>query len=206
MLQTAVDWLQQKTKYLKMVPWLFARACDPSVARDIVRQIASKPLELHHHVTQAWVRRGLVRDIQAVADGNPPTEVLLRETKILQKSPCDETPGEGYHRSTSYALNRARSSTLVTIKASVRNKQNIQRAKRFIKFRRLRHYGRRVFVYEWMHFKRVLQVNSKRKWKPVRMKDNHELYTIVFLHIQLAKIKNLRSKANGAGERYPKQH
>ena len=80
---------------------------------------------------------------------------------------------------------RATASRLPWIKASVRHKQVLARAKMLMK--KFGQRGRAVINAEHKRFKRLLQTKTKFKWRPVKMKDR-DFYKRVYRMDELAQV------------------
>jgi len=167
---SSVSLLTLKFKYLRVLPWLFVKATEKTAAALILDQWASLPRDQHDPLTVKLMLE-FEDDIGLVAAGEEASPRLRRAVAAYRNTPCDEGPGEGYHRSTSYEAGRSRRATSEWIKASTRLRQSLRKIQAF--GRRPKSAGRKVVNFEFTRFKRLLQTKIRnkpsRRWKPVRM-------------------------------------
>ena len=126
-------------------------------AKAVLFQIQAKPLEEHGTLTRVFVGKFLP-DIEALANGQPCSEALERDVRIVNQAPLDETAGEGYHRSTKHEHQRAPASSSQHLLRNTRLPQNLALVKHFVK---LGPCGKAVVQSEWKIWKRVLQDTAK---------------------------------------------
>ena len=112
--------------------------------------------------------RELRQDLEHVAGGGEPSDMLMSERDDIRNSPLDETPGEAVHRDTNGTKRRACAAQLPFVKSSLRFGQNVRRCKAFLVKGKVA--ARQAYRFEWKNFKRVLQTSSKHKLRGIRMK------------------------------------
>ena len=112
--------------------------------------------------------RRLQDDLISRSTGGPLSEALNEEVAAIQDAGLDEAAGEGYHRSTYHEHCRAPSASTVHLKRATRSKQVLKTVRRLILTHR--ELGKDVLRYEWTHWRRILQVFHKRRWRSKRMK------------------------------------
>jgi hypothetical protein len=88
----------------------------------------------------------------------------------LAKSPLDEGPGESYHRVTNLTQSTAPAAKEPWVMASTRHTQSLSISQDFIDSNGF--LGAKVFRFEWQNFKRVLQLNRQKPWRPVQLNDS----------------------------------
>ena len=177
MLQKAISELVMRTGHYDRIPWSFARADEPAVARQCITELDSKSLEEHEHLSQ-HVGTTLRTDLETVAGGALPSRPLQAEIDEIRNSPLNEGPGEAVHRDTHHSKRRAPGGRLPFVQGSLRFRQNIKRIKRFL---RSDMNARSVYRYEWHNYKRVLQTSAKHRHRPIRIGTNQfykKLYRI----------------------------
>ena len=162
----AADLYEQNHAYLKIAPWSFAKADTPEGAMAFLVTATSKPLKMQDDLTKHFLTEHRA-DLQARAAGAECSASLSREVTKYNDTPLDESPGEGYHRSTNCVRVRARAAMSPFIKQSTRTKQNIKELKKWKGYGFL---GKRVLRFEWRRWSRVLQVKRARAWKRKHMK------------------------------------
>ena len=87
---------------------------------------------------------------------------------LLNLASLDESAGEGYHRATNGEATRAHGCKMMHLKGTVRHKQNLAKCKRFLRSNDA--LGRKIFRYEWKHWKRIMQVGHRYRWRSVQKK------------------------------------
>ena len=152
--------LEYRFKYLMVVPWTFVHADTPSGARAFIEEVESLPSTQHDALT-VLLYETHKDDLHVVRDGGEVSQALADAVSEYNDSPVDESPGEGYHRSTHYARTRASNAKSPYLKQSVRCKSNIKLIRRFLS---KGPQGRRVVRYEWRFWSRVLQVKPRNLW------------------------------------------
>ena len=93
---------------------------------------------------------------------------LAQEIARINNSSMEESPGEGFHRATHLAIMRGSASRQPWVLAHVRQRQSLKSCLAYVK---KGDHTKKAFRYDWDHFKRVLQTNPKRKWKPIKCAD-----------------------------------
>jgi len=140
-----------------------------------INQVNRRPLADHDPLTQdIWSR--LKDDLRIRASGGEVTAALAKEVQLISDAGLDESAGEGWHRSCNHEKTRARNSSLVHLKRTVRQKAIVANLKRFLKT-----YGDRatsVLRYEWTHWKRVLQTRHRYRWQPKLVKASEAIACI----------------------------
>ena len=132
MLGKTSSFLEMRFKYLRSVPWAFVTADTQAGAEDCVAQMRAHPLDWHDPLARdIWAR--LEQDLVAVAAGHPCSAALTAEVERLCFSALDESPCEGYHRSTNFEKTRACGSKDVHLKSTVRERQSLQSLKAFVR-------------------------------------------------------------------------
>jgi hypothetical protein len=149
---------------------------DPEESAECLRQINSKPLEEHDHITIDLFNR-LGADLEARAKGEPLSEAHARELRVYENMPLDESPGEGFHRTTNQTNRLAGHARMPWILASVRHKRILWKARNFMQT--FKTAGRNVINYEFKNFTRVLQTSKASKWRNKRM-TNKAFYKRVY--------------------------
>ena len=168
MLQSNASFLVFRNKYLGVAPWSLSRASTPEGARKYLEQVRRQPLEAHDLVTQGHMIR-LEDHLTTLANGGAMHPDLDEEVKFVNLSALDESPGEGFHRSSNHEKTRSPASSSRHLKQEVRLKKTCEQIKQF----RLK-YGARgddVLRHDWLTWKRLLQVKRSKRWVPVRMTD-----------------------------------
>ena len=155
-----------KFSWLFVVPWLVVKAGEPEMARKCVQQLTSVPPVKLDTLSREYLAT-LLDSLEAVANGGPVDEKLRREIVRLGNSPLDAGPGEGYHRSTHLTQKRASASRVPHLLASTREKANRKLCKNII--RKYGEKGKRLFRFEWRHYKRILQTTRQKRFTPVHM-------------------------------------
>jgi hypothetical protein len=107
--------------------------------------------------------------LEEVAVGQPASAALRLAIAGLKNTPLDESPGEGFHRSTHHVKARCAHAKLPFVKSSLRLKQNLKRVRAVARTRGLA--GQAAVRFEWRRYKRVLQHRAWCQWRPVRMSD-----------------------------------
>jgi hypothetical protein len=166
--QKAWSLLQERTKYFFLVPWRLADADTASGAKACVEQL-SGVIEKRLDPLSLRVKRTLLGDLQVVADGGAVSAPLRLVIDILRDCPLDESAGEGYHRETNLAHQRAPASTAQTVVQEVRFKKNMDRIETFLDT--YKHQARATVRYEWRNWKRVLQSSKKKLHRNKHMQD-----------------------------------
>ena len=111
--QKARSLLELRTKYFLKIPWRFATADTPEGAAECIAQLQRTDPARLDPLSKRW-KDTLLPDLQIVADGGPVSEKLLAEILKLLDCPLDESAGEGYHRETNMAHQRAPAMTTQT--------------------------------------------------------------------------------------------
>ena len=155
-------------KYLGSIPWAFSNADTQTGAATVIDQYRARPPEDHDEFSNHFME-SFESDVEAVRAGEPASRRLAVAVWKINTSSLDESAGEGYHRSTHHVLQRGPSSSTPYIKQSLRLAENLKQAKRVLT--RFKNKGRQLIRYEWRNYKRVLRVESSRKWMPVKMMD-----------------------------------
>ena len=166
------------------VPHLYCEADKPQVCFEILAQVDSKPASEHDPLTVELDRR-LREDVVRRSFGEPVSAKLQDEVDARGNCSIDENQGEGFHRHTNLEHTRATATRVPWIKASVRHKQVLARAKMLMK--KFGQRGRTVIDAEHTRFKRLLQTKTKFKWRPVKMKDR-DFYKRVYRMDELAQV------------------
>ena len=167
MCRKAADLLEKRFKYLGVVPWLLVTADTVEGAKACVLQINQHPLADHDAVTQDFVAR-LAPDLATRAQGGVCSKALADEVRAIENTPLDEACGEGYHRETNKETTRAPASTMAHLKRPTRVKGVIKDMRHFMKVHG--HAGRNVVRFEFRNWQRIVQVNTRYKWRVRRMK------------------------------------
>jgi len=150
------------------MPWRLATADKPAGARACVEQLTRTSDDRLDPLSRR-IKHTLLDDLQVVADGGPVSPALQLEIDKLNDCPLDESAGEGYHRETNLAHQRAPAATGQTIVQEVRFKANMARIYRVIGT--FKKEGRRMIRYEWRNWKRILQLSKKRFHRSAQIKD-----------------------------------
>ena len=165
-----------KHGYLDVMPWLLARARDPSVAARCIALYqeeekwwadggASKP---PHRVTRKFCDQSL-GDLPAMmashAAGNGLPEALSVALSAYEQVLMDESAGEGYHRNVSMQAKRAPSAKMCYHAGTKRLEQNLALYKRYVAAK-----GNRCFEKLWRGWKSVLQTNTSRSQRIVGLR------------------------------------
>ena len=166
-LRLAADIVELRFHYLQVVPWSFVQADTPEGAREFLRGATSKPLAQQDELT-VHLYVTFRSDLEALASGGECSARLREAISEMCEVPVDESAGEGYHRSTNAEKIRSRHAKRPHLKASTRRKQTIKLIKFF---NSLGAPGRRVIRYEWVYWKRILQVDPRRFWQKVKMRN-----------------------------------
>jgi hypothetical protein len=156
-----------RTKYCRSLPWCFANGDTEEGARDCLAQWRAVSREKHDQLTITTMD-DFLEDIETVAAGQVCNQRWADEVLAFNLSALDESPGEGYHRSTHHAKQQAPSGQAAYIKQRTRVSENIRQAKDFM--RRYKHEGRQVIRFEWINYRRIL-ATAKLPWRPVRMQQ-----------------------------------
>ena len=167
MVQQLAVMTRHRNKYLGTPPWSFALVLTVDGAKRFMRHLRSRPPQDHDPVTR---RLGDLCGayVDAVAEGGEPHPDLKEAHRRFCLATLNEGPGEGYHRGTTYEQKRAGGSTSAHLKQSNREQAVYAQVKRFR--RRFGQRGQDVLKFEWVRYKRVLQTNLKRPWRPVDMR------------------------------------
>ena len=131
-----------------------------------MRELQATPWHKHDPLTRAIADR-VGGDIVARSEGGAMRPALEEAVRIAKERPLDESPGEGYHRSTHHEMTRAPSSTAQHLKQTVRFKQVLKTTDDFLT--KLGELGADVARFEWRSWKRIMQSSASRQWHPVRM-------------------------------------
>jgi len=165
-------------KHLAEPPWSFAHVDTQAGAAAFMRQLRSVPFEQHEPETQ-WLARVFGGDIEAVAQGGPPSEALLWEVKVVaDMAMLDESAGEGVHRSHAHEHGRAAASSIRHTKQSSRHRASLRETQAFRQA-----YGeraRRVLRHDWRTWKRVLQCVPKYRWRPKKNMTTRQVFDRVY--------------------------
>jgi len=167
-LKAVAAMLVVKFAFLSQLPYKFVHAESVEGAKLCLTLIDKFPFAEHTATTQWWILNLRV-DLESRAAGNPASPALVREVKRLKASPLSEDPGEGYHRGTSYEKLRSAASSREHLIALQRRKQNIARGLCLIRTPA----GKKVWDYEWKHFKRVLNkpISRRHIFRRVQLQD-----------------------------------
>ena len=90
--------------------------------KDFPAIATAKHFEQQDAMTQHFLET-CREDLQAVAEGGEPSASLINEVTRVNDAPVDESPGEGYHRSSNLVRVRASAAKSLYIKQSTRAKQ-----------------------------------------------------------------------------------
>ena len=169
-LEEAVMLLRLRFKYLSLIPWRCGRMDLPEDAKACLDQIDSVPLDNLDTVSYKVATTHRL-ELEYVASGGlgPRSSDFQELVDVIASAPLDESAGEGYHRSSHHAQQRAASSITITIVQEVRYKEDLVRLREVIQ--KYKAKGRDLIRYEWKNWKRVAQVNSHKlgrniKWRP----------------------------------------
>ena len=166
-LRLAAAKLESKTKYAYILPWTFCNADTQKGAKACSTQLRGRPLELHDEATQELMATAdHLQSLTLVAEGCPCPLSWQREVDRISNSCIDESAGEGYHRGAHHTSILAPASESAYIKQSTRNTDSVKRIRKSIQTKGKR--GIAVVRYEWRNWKRILQTNMKKKWRPVK--------------------------------------
>ena len=160
LLQSA-ELLEMRFKYLNVVPWSFCNADSQAGAQKFLDGVRAHPLEAHDDLTRYYYEEYQESsEIRARGEECPPA--LLEEVDIHNQTPLDESPGEGYHRSTNHSRVRASSAKSPYLKQATRSAQNMKLMKEFIAYGE---NGKKVLRFEWRKWGRILQTkHSRASW------------------------------------------
>ena len=161
--------IKQRLGYLALPPWTAARCRTQQGAKDFLEQVRAEPMEKHDVYTR-WFMETLGRHVVARSEGEELHVDLENELDRLATVPLDESAGEGYHRDVTYEKKRASASSQAHLKQTVRRKGVFKRLKVWRRTHGRR--GRAVLRWEWRNWKRIVQPNSKKPWRPVKWTPN----------------------------------
>ena len=135
MLLRAESIIRLRFHYLGQMPWAFVNADTVAGAQAVVRLMEAAPLDKHDPLSRDLWRR-LEGDTRRRAAGEPASDALKRECKLMDEASLDEGAGEGYHRSTNGEATRAHGSRMMHLKGNTRHKQCLRKCRAFIANRR----------------------------------------------------------------------
>ena len=111
-LRCAISDIVEKFNFLSVLPWRFAESGEPDQSLECIYLYRSS--SGHDHVTLAIFGR-LVSDIEARSRGEPMTEQHSTELGCFLNASLDESPGEGWHRTSNMTKKRGAHTRLVWI-------------------------------------------------------------------------------------------
>jgi hypothetical protein len=156
---------ETRTKYCSNLPWAYARCNTKENAIDVIQQYESVPSSTHDVLTvETW--QEFEADIRHLARTGELSDGWKEECDNFNLASLDESPGEGYHRSTHHLKVRGPGLLEVGVVAGVRQKENLKLVRKFM--RTYKHDGRQIVRFEWRNWKRILQ-RRYRRFTPVRM-------------------------------------
>ena len=164
--QKAWSLLKERTKYLSLIPWRFVTADTPEGAKACLEQLARTPDNRLDPLSK-YFKANLVSDMENVRDGGPCSLALHIEVQTLNDCPLDESAGEGYHRETHLAHQRAPAASTITVVQEVRFNRTRDRIRGIIKDHGKS--GRHMLRFEWHNWKRILQVCRKLFHRPKQL-------------------------------------
>ena len=157
--------LRQRMGYLCLPPWTAARCRTPENAKAFLEQVQATPMEKHDPYTR-WFMQALGQHVVARSEGLDLHVDLENELDRLATTPLDESCGEGYHRDVTYEHKRATRAKQIHLKQTTRRKGVFRRLRVWRRVHGKR--GRSVLRWEWRNWKRIVQPDHKRLWRPAK--------------------------------------
>lgn len=148
----------------------------PQQAGWIIKQLGDIP-ESRLGPAERRYKTEFYEDFVAVKEHSVVSDKLSREIERLSNTSLEEGAGEGWHRTTQRAKQVAPASELPWLLGSSRSAQNLTTCTCYLQ--RCAPRGDKVFRYDFMKVKRLLQTNVDKRFTPVRMKDE-EFYKSLY--------------------------
>ncbi|CAK0904653.1 unnamed protein product, partial [Prorocentrum cordatum] len=159
--------LDMRFQYLSRAPWCFSQCGSAAGAREFLNQVELVHVSGHDPLTRRLLDQHGPHLVALAAGGECP-DPLAEAVRLFNLAPLDESPGEGYHRSTHSVRQRAPGATVHYIKQDLRLAENIQRCRQFI--RTHGEPGKDVFCFEWRCWTRILQTSPATPFRRVKIK------------------------------------
>ena len=166
MLHKQIVQVDQRFGYLSRLPHIIVRCDSVEGAKEFMLQLRAKPWREHEPLTRILAER-VGGDIEKRSQGEDVTPALRRVIDTYCKTPFDESCGEGYHRGTHLEHSRAPHSTSAHLKQVNRFKTVLKKTEAFAEAHGER--GAAVVRFEWRAWKRILQVDPRRRWYPMKI-------------------------------------
>ena len=171
-LRAAAGLLVTRFKYLDSVPWACSRADTQEGAAIVLDQIDSAPDSAHDVLTLDF-RDKFRGDLEVRRAGGPASPAPSDEVAAINLASLDESAGEGYHRGTNTERIRCPSAKSPYIMQSTRFQENLVQVRGVLQKHKAT--ARDVLRFDWVHYKRILQVLPRLFWVNVKLSPRHFL-------------------------------
>lgn len=166
MLRKYAALFETRTKYFKLIPWLYVLMDTAEGARTCLEQFAAAEFDALDPLSKR-LGTTLKPDMEIVAGGGEPSQAIRVEVRRLENACLMEDPGEGYHRGATYSAHRAPGATTQTIVQEIRLKDALALVEESVD-----QHGasaRDIIRWEWRNYKRILQHDPRRYHRNVQL-------------------------------------
>lgn len=181
-----------KFDYLNRVPWIFSRCHDIQTCKEIIVQVATRPLKEHHRRVQEAMEpeSPTCLAIHSRAGGGEVTQALIDLRDEFANGSFHDQIAEMPHAKASKIGGHSNASKWPFDSSSCRLVQNLDDKEWMVQAANV------DFQAEWNDVKKVLQMNTERSGRPVKAKWKDVVEAVYFFRPDMSKYTDGKDEAN----------